>query len=362
MKWTLGLAACLLAAGSGASAQSLPARRATLDRDMPAILAKHKVPSVSVAHIEQGRIVLAASYGQQSAGVPATTDTLYNVASLTKPVSAETVLRLAAKGKLSLDEPMYTHWTDPDLTADPRHKLLTPRIGLSHRTGFPNWRFNLPDRKLAFTGTPGETIGYSGEGYEWVSRFAARKTGTDFETLAKTLIFDLAGMKNTSFTGRPWFAGRVATGSDTAGKPVEPFIRSDYRASDDLHTTASDYARFMIEAMKRKRLTPKLWAERQTVQASTWSTHCTGEKAKACPDELGFGLGWEVQRYGKEVILFHTGADEGEFTLAFFNPRTRTGTVVLTNSRNGALAIVDVLDRIGTDPKLLAFLHSQAHY
>jgi len=294
--------------------------------------------------------------------VRATPRTLYNVASLTKPVSAEVVLRLASKGRLSLDEPMHRHWVDPDVAGDPRSRLLTPRLALSHQTGFPNWRFLAADGKLAFAHAPGKGAGYSGEGYEWVSRFASRRTGEGFESLAKTLVFDPAGMRETAYTIRPWFEGRLAVGSDEKGKPVPAADRRDYLASDDLHTTAEDYARFMISAMNREGLTPAIAEQRETVQASTRDRHCAGDKDKACPAELGFGLGWEVQKYPGGTILFHTGADAGEFALAFFDPATKNGTVVLTSSRGGALAIVDVLDRIGTPPALLAFLHSQAGY
>jgi CubicO group peptidase (beta-lactamase class C family) len=366
MDWKAWMGACLLwvgtSAAGAAAAEGVDPRRAALDRDMPAILARHKVPSVSVAQIQNGKLVLVAAYGEQSPGVPASPATLYNVASLTKPVSAEIVLRLASAGRLSLDEPMHPVWTDPDVAGDPRHKLLTPRLALSHRTGFPNWRFLAADKRLAFAHAPGEGVGYSGEGYEWVSRFAARKAGEDFEALAQRLVFDPAGMKDTAYTRRAWFAGRLAVGSDEAGKPVEAVLRDAYLASDDIHTTAADYARFMIGAMNRHGLTPEIAAQRGTVQASTRDRHCAGDKDKACPLELGFGLGWEVQRFAGRTILFHTGVDRGEFTLAFFDPGTRSGTVVLTNSRNGAFAIVDVLDRIGIPPELLAFLHSQAGY
>jgi CubicO group peptidase (beta-lactamase class C family) len=257
---------------------------------------------------------------------------------------------------------MHTAWVDPDVAADPRHRLLTPRLALSHRTGFPNWRYQAADKKLAFGHAPGEGAGYSGEGYEWFSRFAARKVGAPFETLAQKLVFGPAGMKETSYTGRPWFVGRLAVGTGKDGKPVPASVPAEYVASDDIHTTAADYARFMIFAMEAKGLTQSIRQQRQTVQASTHAKHCTGDKARTCPDELGFGLGWEVLRFGRETILFHTGADKGEFTVAFFNPRTRNGTVVLTNSSAGAYAIVDVLDRIGGEPALLAYLHTQAGY
>ncbi|HEY0148076.1 MAG TPA: serine hydrolase domain-containing protein [Allosphingosinicella sp.] len=360
MKLSICLAASLLATAPAAAAPDV--RKVALDRDMPAILAKHKVPSISVAKVERGRIVFAAAYGEQSPGVPATPRTLYNVASLTKPISAEVVLLLASQGKLSLDEPMHTAWADPDVLADPRHKLLTPRLALSHQTGFPNWRYQAADKKLAFAHAPGQGVGYSGEGYEWVSRFAERKAGVPFETLAQRLVFGPAGMEDTAYTGRPWFAGRLAVGVGKDGNPVPSKVPTEYVASDDIHTTASDYARFMIFAAEGKGLTRAIRQQRQTVQASTHAKTCAGEKAKTCPDQLGFGLGWEVLRFGKDTILFHTGADKGEFTLAFFNPRTRNGTVVLTSHSNGAYAIVDVLDRIAGEPALMDYLHEQADY
>ena len=65
-----------------------------------------RVPSIAIAHIMDWRINLTRVYGEQSAGVPATARTLYNVSALTKPVFAETILRLVAPGRLSLDAVM----------------------------------------------------------------------------------------------------------------------------------------------------------------------------------------------------------------------------------------------------------------
>jgi CubicO group peptidase (beta-lactamase class C family) len=169
-------------------------------------------------------------------------------------------------------------------------------------------------------------------------------------------------MRETSFTYRPWFDGRVATGQDEKGGPVPPVRRDSYLASDDIHTTAEDYARFLLSVMKREGISRGLAAQRETVQASTRPNFCAGEKEKACPREIGFGLGWEVHKYAGGTILFHTGADKGEFTLAFLNPETLTGTVVLTNARGSPPVILDILDRLEVDPELMRFLHSQAGY
>ena len=80
---------------------SLPSVRAALDARAPALLAKYRVASISVALVENGRVVLERAYGEQSFGVPATPATLFNLASLTKPVTAEVLLRLTAAGRLS---------------------------------------------------------------------------------------------------------------------------------------------------------------------------------------------------------------------------------------------------------------------
>ncbi len=101
--------------------------RGQIDAHAAQWLKDSDVPSVAVAYIKDGKVAWTAVYGEQSPGVAATEKTLYNMASLTKPITAETVLRLASAGKLSLDEPMAPYWVDPDIKDDPWTPLLTPR-------------------------------------------------------------------------------------------------------------------------------------------------------------------------------------------------------------------------------------------
>src|SRR5512147_288812 len=75
-------------------------------------LTEEHVASVAVASIENGDIAWTAAYGERAPGLPARPDTLYNVASLAKPVSAEVILRLASAGRLNLDAPMSRYWVD----------------------------------------------------------------------------------------------------------------------------------------------------------------------------------------------------------------------------------------------------------
>ena len=158
--WILPVGLLLAGCAHEPAADSVPA---SISSAAPQWLAEEDVASVAIAFIEDGRVSWTAAYGEQSPGVPATPDTLYNVASLAKPISAEVMLRVASEGGVSLDEAMSRHWVDPDIANDPRRDLLTLRIALSHRTGFPNWR-RMTGGVLAFQNEPGSAFTYAGEG------------------------------------------------------------------------------------------------------------------------------------------------------------------------------------------------------
>jgi len=346
-------------AGESKPAADVGTMPPALDRDVPRLLQENHVPSVSIAHIDHGKLVFAKAYGFQSAGKPATTTTLYNIASMTKPISAEVVLQLASKGRLGLDEPMAPTWTDPDIASDERRLLLTPRLALSHRTGFPNWR-RQTGGVLAFKRTPGEAIGYSGEGYEYVARFAQAKVHTDFEALAQKQIFDPLGMRDTSYTHRAWFDGRIAEPADAQGQFLKPATTDHWLASDLLYTTPSDYAKFVLSVMNTTDITPAIAAERDRVQASQKGEMCAGAKAKSCPDDVGFGLGWEVYRFKDQTYLMHTGMDEGVFTLGYVNLESRRATILFTNGANGPKLVLPILDGLGKDAAFVEALRAQA--
>ncbi len=358
---SLALSACLLGAAV-APAAAAPRRphamavspeRAALDRDLPGLMAKAKVPSVSVAQLKGGRVVMAAAWGAQSPGVPATPDTLYNIASLTKPLTAEVILRLVSSGKLDLDESMARWWTDPDIAGDERTKALTARLALSHRSGFPNWRGK---DGLKFLRAPGAEWGYSGEGFDYVARYAEKKTGKRFEDLAQASLFVPAGMRSTSYVGKPWFAGRIAVPTDGAGLPLKPTIRTHFSAADLVYTTASDYAAFLGQVFRDRGLSPAVARERSRLQVSLKGRECSGEAARLCPTDVGFGLGWELYDFDGQVVMMHTGKDEGVFTFACLDRATGDGVVVLTNGDNGGSVVLPILERLGFRPAFVRFL------
>ncbi len=83
---------------------------------------------------------------------------------------------------------------------------------------------------------------------------------------------------------------------------------------------------------------------------------CPPSRQATCPEAVGIGLSWEVYRFGEETFLMHTGVDNGVFTFGYFNPESGGGTVIFTNSANGAQMVLPVLDLVARDPKFVAFL------
>jgi CubicO group peptidase (beta-lactamase class C family) len=359
---SLCLATLSLALGFGQT-QPIPQSRqpiqAELDQKVPGWLKQFDVPSVAIAYIRNGKIDWTAIYGEQSPGIPANAKTLYNVASLTKPISAEVILRLASKGIISLDEPIAPYWIDPDVKDNPWNALLTPRLCLSHQTGFTNWRYQT-NNVLTFQWQPGTRTGYSGEGYNYVARFAEKKTKQPFETLAQTYVFDPIGMHDTSYVTRDWYQGRLALGHTAKGE-VDSKTPSAFVAADLLRTTIHDYATFLVGIMHDDGLTKQVAAQRLVLTRDQVTPE---QKAKFCPltksasanCELtaGMGLGWQVLDIDGEKIVDHSGADPGAHSLVFYLPERQIGVVIFTNGENGPKVIHEIVNVLYPNQVFLA--------
>mgnify|MGYP002783412675 CR=1 FL=1 len=114
-------------------------------------LKENKILTLGIGVIENGKLQQVKVFGEISKGISAPYNTIFNVASLTKPVTAMVALKLVSLGKWNLDEPIYKYWTDADVANDPRNKKLTTRLILSHQTGFPNWRWMNEIKKTQFS-------------------------------------------------------------------------------------------------------------------------------------------------------------------------------------------------------------------
>lgn len=364
---TLPLASCRTVSCKPASGAMAPDQTQAIGR----VFERHGIVTAGIGVLRGGELVWEGYFGEQAPGVPAGAATRFNVASITKTVAAETILRLVGQGRLSLDETMAPHWVDPDLAADPRHLQLTPRMALGHRTGFPNWRFFLHGGKLAFQHAPGERYGYSGEGFEYLARFAERKLGKPFPQLAAEAVFTPLGMKRTAIEVRLGATGTIARPVDGNGRFPGYYCRPEgeswcrkegsWSAADDMVTTVRDYAAFLASVATGEGYGPAIAAERDRVATDKGEQRIVDCAAGAaagsavpCPDSQGYGLGFEVLRYGGTTVLGHGGSDWAELALAYVATPSRDGLIVFLNApnRRGLAAM----------PELIALLDPASPY
>tara|TARA_R110002051_G_scaffold48299_2_gene95073 strand:+ start:165038 stop:166120 length:1083 start_codon:yes stop_codon:yes gene_type:complete len=332
--------------------------RAALDAAAPGMLETYEVPSVAVAYIEDGALAWTAVYGQQGPDTPAGPDTLYNIASMTKPLTAETVLRLVSAGQMRLDDRLAEYWVDPDIAANPWNELLTAEINLSHRTGLPNWRYQTDD-VLEFQAEPGTTTGYSGEGYDYLGHYLENRFETGFAALVAREVFVPIGMNETGFVRPDDAANRVAVPMGPDGEWGEPAYSDPWSAADNVYTTIGDYARFMIAVMHNEGIDADLARSRLQIRENLMANGCP-LPAEHCPQNIGFGLGWSMFEYADARIVTHGGADWGERTVGLFDPEAQTGLIIFTNGANGGAVIHDIAELMGVQPDFTAFLAFQA--
>jgi len=295
-------------------------------------LNEKRIPALAVGYLENGEVKLMRVFGQLRAGVPAPADAVFNVASVTKTITAMVTLSLVNAGKWKLDDPVAHYFTDPDVKDDPRSGRLTTRDILTHRTGFPNWRSELPDGKLAFQFDPGTRYQYSGEGFEYLRHALESKFHRSLHQLADSIIFKPLGMASTRFTWNAVDERRFAYPFDPDEKQLEVVKNTVPNAADLLKTTMADYCKFVTWVLNGAGLDKTLFGE--------MASHQAVRKADSY-----MGLGWVIyDPVGEdEYALSHGGHDPGVHTLAVVLPKSKRALVIFTNSDNGIKIYPDLL-------------------
>lgn len=235
---------------------------AALDAEVARAMAATGAKGMAVALVDEGRVVTVRSYGaRNAAGQPLETGTVMYGASLTKAAFAYMVMQLVEERRIDLDASIATYLPKPlpaytapavedkyarwaDLAGDERWRKLTPRILLSHGSGFANFGFLEPDGKLKFHFEPGSRYGYSGDGLILLQFVLEEGLGLDVGVEMQRRVFDRFGMTRTSMMWRADFAANLADGWDIEGKPHPHDERSTTRASGSMDTTIADMARF----------------------------------------------------------------------------------------------------------------------
>src|SRR5215467_2320320 len=248
--------------------------------DIESLMKVFNVPALSVAVIDDYKIVWAKAYGVTEPGskTPATPKTLFQAGSISKPVAAAGMLALVQQGKLSLDDDVnkkLTGWKVPanEFTKDQKvtlRRLASHSAGLTVH-GFPGYDVDekVPTLVQIFNGdkpantapirvdfVPGTDERYSGGGITIEQQLMMDVSGKAFPVLMRELVLDRAGMRESSYE-QPLPAARAAMtagGAYADGKPVHgKWHVYPEMAAAGLWTTPTDLAKFAIEIARERR-------------------------------------------------------------------------------------------------------------
>jgi CubicO group peptidase (beta-lactamase class C family) len=289
----------------------------------------YQVPGVSLALIKDGQLAYYKSYGVRNTFTkePVDSNTLFEAASVTKPVFAFAVQRLAERGVINLDTPLYRYLPYPDIAYDERYKLITAKHVLTHRTGFPNWRSMNTDGKLDLKFTPGTSYGYSGEGFEYLKMVVEKVTGKKVEQVLQEEVIQPIGLYHTFFSANDSLRTMKATGHYNMLPNYKELPESPGMAWS-MCTEAKIFTRFMLYLLEQKGLSPQTYEAMLSRQSEY--NYDPGEEKPKIPTYMGISLEIRETPFGKS---FGHGGNNGDFKCKFeVYKDLKMGYVIFTNS------------------------------
>ncbi|WP_156383475.1 serine hydrolase domain-containing protein [Pseudoxanthomonas sp. Root65] len=367
--------------------------------DLPRLMQALSVPAIGMAVVERGEVVWSRNLGVLNAETraPVAEDTLFEDASLSKPVFAYLVLQLADQGVIDLDAPLVRYRRMDYLAGHPWVDLVTARDVLRHSTGLPNWRRDPANETLVPAVKPGTRIDYSGEAIFWLQLVVETLTGESLDESMQRLLFGPAGMRDSSYTWSRELAARSVYGhravddddpamppqmlrdtwnaaqtiADRWNKPLSSWRYADAEralpevqaitpkglvnwpgdvlanAAASLRTTPTDYARFMA-LMVRVPREPWQITEATRTAMLTRQIDVPGRWTDK-------GLGWNLESTPRGPVFYHSGSNGGIFkNFALGDARGQRALVALTNGGSGNVLYRRVV-RAATGHDLLAF-------
>jgi CubicO group peptidase (beta-lactamase class C family) len=318
----------------------------------------HDVAGLAVAVVREEEVV-ARGFGVRDvgSGAPVTPETMFHLASVSKPFVATAIVSLAtardAGGPvLDLDAPIIE--SVPEFTlADGRAGEVTARRLLSHSSGLPDvadygWHDpQLGDDALSefarslsswrLQAEPGSTFSYSNAGFELLGLLLSRATGRPFEDAIRQQVLIPLGMRNSTF-----MRGEVPehlAASPHVGMPLSvpegayPYTRR-HAPSSTLHSNLVEMCRWMVAHFEPAEVTAGD-SDRQWVRLEAELLDLMWQPVVPVgrpPWEEAAALGWAVGSYRGHRTLSHGGTDPGFGSKLVLVPDRRTGVVVLANS------------------------------
>ena len=308
----------------------------------------YQVPGVSIAVIDGGKIDWARGYGVKEAGSnnPIEPKTLFQAASISKPVAAMAVMKLVQDGKLNLNSDVneqLVSWQVPQNRFTEERKV-TLRNLLSHTAGMTVHGFegyssdeSIPtllqilngeqpanSDKIKVSSELNQEFKYSGGGYVAIQQLLENFTGKPFDEFMQETVFNQLEMTDSTFQQPlPKVIANAAVGHNDKGKPIDGSWHTyPEMAAAGLWTTPSDLAKFAIAIQE------SIVGKKDTIL----SQQIVYEMLS--PQIGGWGLGFQIPE-GNPQRFAHAGANEGYQCLMLAEQNTSRGAVIMTNSDRG---------------------------
>ena len=340
---------------------------ASVDTTVQSLMKAEQVPGLALALIHDGKVAYRKAFGLRdvAARLPLTTETVMYGASLTKATFAYYVMQLVDEGKLDLDRPIASYLPNPlpeyrryaDLSKDERWRRLTFRMLMSHTTGFPNFRWIEPDKRLRFHRDPGTRYGYSGEGILLAQFVLEEGLRLDVGAEMQRRIFSPLGMKRSAMTWRDDFAANLAQDYTFEGQPYRHKRWEETGTAGSLDTTLDDWSAFLAAVVRGQGLSPKAKGEMigRHVEIDSETQFPTLQEKRTDRWKsigLGYGIGWGVfdTRYGR--AFFKEGHDEGTANYALCIAEKRACILLMSNSVRAERIFATLVQRLLGDVPL----------
>lgn len=302
-----------------------------LDVMTPPRMKENSVEGLSLVVIRGGKISLSKSYGYADQALERRVNerTVFRAASLGKPIFAYIVVSLAQQGKIDLDVPLYTYLKEEVVKGDPRSKVITARMALTHTTGMSN--LGESKTKIKFLFDPGTDFQYSGHAYLYLQKVVEAITGKHLNELADEYVFKPLHMMDSSFIWQDKYRDRIST---SYGKSGEAFPSKENPAIGysawSLFTTTNDYARFVSFTI-----------EQSCIRGSVAEAMLKPQVNVA--RKVKWGIGWGLQDTVPGYSFWHWGSMAGFRHYVVAYPKEKIGVIVMTNSSNAFKMVDEVM-------------------
>lgn len=330
-----------------------------LPKMIPKMMKKMDIPGLSISVIHNAKIFWESGFGVRNiiTREPVTNNTVFEAASLSKPVFAYAVLQLCDRGLLKLDTPLTEYLNEPFIQNETRMKQITARMVLSHTSGLPHGRKE--NELLVLSHNPGKQFLYSATGFDYLQSVVKHLTGQPLAEMIKQNVLDPIGMSQSNFGWKDIYETQRALGYDQNGKLGETFNERYRTATNErkeaiktlfpelsypsaaagMYSTATDFAKFMIEILSTD-------IKSNGHLSETMLNEMLKSQIKV-NQSVSWGLGWGLQHSKREDLFWHWGNWSGLFQhIALGFKHDKSGVVIMTNSGNGLKLCQELLPKI----------------